>query len=230
MRRPRAGLVTPHSGGLIQPPAGITTGWRKAARDGDEVGGGSCLQDWGCRVRRVRLLRPEARCKEAFKNAASGAPGGALSRSQGTRRRLASVSGGFADRPGSLASSRVCRRSAPLDGGRELQFREGLPGADSKNTGDESRLGAKRASPPRACCLKIESVKKARPHIPALACRGKREGLDRPLSRTMTPEKRGAACSPRPRADAHAPQDEGRVRIVVNAVLTSRVYGTAVLL
>jgi len=33
---------------------------------------------------------------------------------------------------GSLASSRVCRRSAPLDGAKNCNSREGLPGADQR--------------------------------------------------------------------------------------------------
>src|SRR5579875_255506 len=49
-------------------------------------------------------------------------------------------SGGLAGRPGSLASSRVSRRSAPLEGAEMWTADEGLPGADRKNTGDESCL------------------------------------------------------------------------------------------
>ena len=47
------------------------------------------------------------------RNRRSGAPRGASSRSQGTRRRLASVSGGRAGRSRGLASPCISRRSAP---------------------------------------------------------------------------------------------------------------------
>ena len=67
-------------------------------------------------------------------NRRGGAPGGASSRSHGKRRRLASVSGGRAGRSGSLASSRVSRRSAPLMFCGSLR-KHGEPGAAQKNTG-----------------------------------------------------------------------------------------------
>ena len=43
-----------------------------------------------------------------------------------------SVSGGLAGRSGSLASSRVSRRSAPLGGAEICNCEEGLPGADQR--------------------------------------------------------------------------------------------------
>jgi len=63
-------------------------------------------------------------------NRRSGAPRGAP---PSPRRRRASpgVSGGFASRPGGLASLRVSRRSAPSRGRR---MEDGVPGA-AKNTG-----------------------------------------------------------------------------------------------
>ena len=90
MRRPRAGLVTPPPGGPGQPSAGTKTGcpMSGAARGGDE-GAVATAPDRGptggiCR-------RSEARLK-GTENAASGAPGGASSRSQGPRGRLRTVS------------------------------------------------------------------------------------------------------------------------------------------
>ena len=53
------------------------------------------------------------------------------------------VSGGLAGRSGSFARSRVSRRSAPLVGERDEEGDEGLPGADTKNTGDDARLHAR---------------------------------------------------------------------------------------
>ena len=137
MRRPRAGLVTPPPGGPGQPSAGIRTGrpMSGAARGGDE-GAVATAPDRGptggiCR-------RSEARLK-GTENAASGAPGGASSRSQGPRGRLRTVS-----RAASPAAQEDSQSSAsagaplPSFWSEELDFREGLPGADIKNTGDES--------------------------------------------------------------------------------------------
>jgi len=49
---------------------------------------------------------------------------------------------------------------SPRSGACELQFSEGLPGADIKNTGDESCLRAKRAGPPRVASLSGRSAQR----------------------------------------------------------------------
>ena len=134
MRRPREGLVTQPPGGLVQPPAGITTGCRKAARDGDEGGGGELPLGLGA----PRAVRP-------FAPSGSAVQGGLPERRTAKRReppssdrkggrgRLASVPGRFR-RPPREPSQAPASAGAPLPS-RETRIaipREGLPGADQR--------------------------------------------------------------------------------------------------
>jgi hypothetical protein len=94
------------------------------------------------------------------------------------RRRLHyGVSGGLAGRSG---SDRKLPRFPALRsprGSEDLECEEGLPGADIKNTGDESRLffGAKRAALPRACVARSEGpVRLQDKHCQSQILRGSR--------------------------------------------------------
>ena len=81
-------------------------------------------------------------------NAARGAPGGAscpIARAGGTPSH--SVPGGLASCPGGLATLRVCRRSAPLEGAKNCNCDCGGPGAD-QTTRAMSHACAKRACAP----------------------------------------------------------------------------------
>jgi hypothetical protein len=167
MRRPRAGFVTPFSGGPGQPSGPtrrVCLQWLDAAA---MKGGGSCP---GC--------RPEARRRgqKCRKRSAERR----LSVAPTERTRLASVSGGRAGRSRGLASPCVFRRSAPLTGAKAgRQGNTGVPGACQRiralfcAQSVPRRKAGQRAEARRAkagarqttrammhvCCLTIESAK-----------------------------------------------------------------------
>ena len=139
MRRPRFGLVSRSPGGPGQPSAGITTGCLLMAARCNDDGAVATAPEHGAGNGLLSL--PGSTAQGVFKNAASGAPGGAsypIARGEETPSH--GVSGGFASRSGSFARSRVCRRSAPLDGSRELQVARGRTRRRHKNTGDGACL------------------------------------------------------------------------------------------
>jgi hypothetical protein len=132
MRRPRAGLVTPHSRGLGSPSAPL----RGAAFDGLDVDGMKESESSPDGGPARGPIPPEDR------NRRRRSAGRRLSSDRKEERgRLASVPGGRADRSGGLASLRVSRRSAPPTWGAQI-WNSGLPGAGSKNTGNGARLDA----------------------------------------------------------------------------------------
>jgi len=137
MRRPRYGLVSrPREALASRPPAkrpaarSSTERW--AARGGDE-GAVATAPDRGLEHGPCRC--PEVLPKGSSRTPQCGAPGGASSRSQGMRRRLT------ASRAASPAAQGASQ--APAFPGAPLPLREprfglrdeGLPGADTKNTG-----------------------------------------------------------------------------------------------
>jgi hypothetical protein len=138
MRRPRFGLVSRSPGGPGQPSAGIRTGrpmsgrrrrsggHRSGSRShwGDLSPPGSAAQG----DRKRRLNSPD--CFKLVRVWSAGRRLPPIARRKETPSH--GVSGGFASRSGSLARSRVCRRSAPLEGERDVKCHEGLPEADTK--------------------------------------------------------------------------------------------------
>jgi hypothetical protein len=71
-----------------------------------------------------------------------GAPGGAFLLTKEEGDAFAKRPTGWSRRPsiGGLAHPRVCRRSAPLEGGRDLELAIRRTRRRSNNTGDQSRL------------------------------------------------------------------------------------------
>jgi hypothetical protein len=112
-------LVTPHSGGPGTRPGGITTPLRGARWTGPS---------WAClgpeRFQVMSLGAEEPRSEETWtwkrgpgiRNRRGGAPRGASPLRKRRGHASPGVSGGLAGRSGSLARSRVSRRSAPLIG------------------------------------------------------------------------------------------------------------------
>jgi hypothetical protein len=143
-RRPRARLVTSHSGALGGPSAGITTGclqWldeegRREAK-ASRIGAGL----------KPALVSARKHGSEALKNRRSQSAGRRLlpaSRRRTPHQRLRAASPG---RPGACAQAprlpALC--SPPL-----REFREGLPRADTRGGADDARPYVRR-------CLKCES-------------------------------------------------------------------------
>ena len=176
MRRLRAGLVSRHPGGRGHPSAPTTRG---CLRWLDAVGlkGGGSRPD----KRRLAASAPTRKYGPANTNRRGGAPGGAFLRSQGGRRRLASVSGGRAGRSGSLASSRVSRRSAPLAwcAGKESPATAGTYGRTPRPRKQQGRWRMSGC----AGCLKIKSRGTRRRADAAIAKRQRRPNLQSVRSR-----------------------------------------------
>jgi hypothetical protein len=164
----------------------------------------------GSRSRIGTSRRPEVRLR-GTQDAASGAPGGAFLRSQGGRRRLASVSSGGPRRTaqGGLANPRVCRRSAPLKGVKNWTADCGVPGAD-QTIRAMSHARREAGKPAARCigCLKFESGQRANltvpPRTPACRADWRRRGAAGRRARPPSAALPTSPARPRPHGRARA--------------------------